>query len=83
MAQEQEFKFFGWDEEPLNKYTQPKPNNAPTGQNGYPETDIDVGITKMDMRGAGAATKGKKFVSELNLTKHSLAGVLTRQGKER
>jgi hypothetical protein len=37
----------------------------------------------MDMQGAGAATKGKKFVSQINLEKRNLAGVLTRQGKER
>lgn len=78
-----DFKFFDWDMNPIGKYKQPEPNNAPTGENGYPETDIDVGITRMDMQGAGAATKGKKFVSQINLTKHSLAGVLMRQGKER
>ena len=63
----EEFRFFSWDEDPLNKYTQPKPNGDSTGQNGYPEKDVDVGITKMDMRGAGAAEKGKKFVSQINL----------------
>ena len=44
---------------------------------------MNRGVTHMDMQGAGAATKGKKFVSQINLTKHSLAGVLTRQRKER
>ena len=78
-----DFKFFDWSMDPIGKYKQPEPNNAPTGENGYPEKDVDVGITKMDMQGYGAATKGRKFVSELNLSKHSLAGVLTRQGKER
>jgi hypothetical protein len=60
-----------------------RPNNDPTGQNGYPEKDVNVGVTHMDMQGAGAATKGKKFVSQINLEKRNLAGVLTRQGKER
>ena len=78
-----DFKFFDWSMDPIGKYKQPEPNPAPTGENGYPEKDVDVGITKMDMQGYGAATKGRKFVSELNLSKHSLAGVLTRQGKER
>jgi len=60
-----------------------KPNTDSTGENGYPEKDVNKGVTHMDMRGAGAATKGKKFVSEINLTKRNLAGILTRQGKER
>lgn len=51
-------------------YNQPKPNNEPTGRNGYPETDVNKGVTHMDMRGAGAATKGKKFVSQINLEAH-------------
>jgi hypothetical protein len=44
-----------------------KPNTESTGRNGYPETDVNKGVTHMDMRGAGAATKGKKFVSQINL----------------
>jgi hypothetical protein len=48
-------------------YRQTKPNNEPTGENGYPEKDVNKGVTHMDMRGAGAATKGKKFVSQINL----------------
>jgi hypothetical protein len=78
-----DFKFFDWDMNPIGKYKQPEPNNAPTGENGYPEKDINVGVTHMDMQGAGAATKGKKFIAEVNLKKGGLAGVLTRQGKER
>lgn len=78
-----DFKFFDWDMNPIGKYKQPEPNNFPTGENGYPEKDVNVGVTHMDMQGAGAATKGKKFIEGVNLTKHSLAGVLTRQGKER
>jgi hypothetical protein len=44
-----------------------KKNTESTGRNGYPETDVNKGVTHMDMRGAGAATKGKKFVSQINL----------------
>jgi hypothetical protein len=44
-----------------------KPNTESTGRNGYPEKDVNKGVTHMDMRGAGAATKGKKFVSQINL----------------
>jgi len=44
------------------KHDKIKPNKESTGQNGYPEKDINVGITHSTMRGAGAATKGKKFV---------------------
>jgi hypothetical protein len=62
-----EFKYFGWDVDPIGKYTQPKPNGYPTGQNGYPQKDVNKGVTMMDARGNGAATKGKKFVSQINL----------------
>ena len=78
-----DFKFFDWSMNPLGKYKQPEPNNAPTGENGYPETEVNAGVTHMDMQGAGAATKGKKFVSQINLGTRSLAGVLIRQGRER
>jgi hypothetical protein len=44
-----------------------KPNSDPTGQNGYPEKDVNKGVTHMKMKGAGAATKGTKFVSQINL----------------
>jgi hypothetical protein len=44
-----------------------KPNTDPTGENGYPEKDVNKGVTHMKMRGAGAATKGTKFVSQINL----------------
>jgi hypothetical protein len=37
----------------------------------------------MDMQGYGAATKGRKFIERVKLDKGGLAGVLTRQGKER
>ncbi len=44
-----------------------RPNTDSTGRNGYPEKDVNKGVTHMDMKGAGAATKGKKFVSQINL----------------
>ena len=44
MAQKPEFQFFGWgDKDPINKYTQPKPNTHDTGNNGYPEKDCNFG----------------------------------------
>lgn len=57
-----EFKYFGWDtKNPTNKYTQPKPNTHKPGNQedtGYPQTGVkDTGI---EMRGYGAATKGRK-----------------------
>ena len=44
-----------------------KANTESTGQNGYPEKDVNKGVTHMKMKGAGAATKGTKFVSQINL----------------
>ena len=44
-----------------------KHNPDPTGENGYPEKDVNKGVNHMKMRGAGAATKGTKFVSQINL----------------
>lgn len=38
------------------QYKQPKPNNLPTGQNGYPAKDVKTSGIKI--RGTGAATKG-------------------------
>jgi len=71
------FSWFGFDEEPIGKYKQPVANTTPPGS-GYPQTDIDMdGVTvkgrwptgtkkkpRMDMRGTGAATRGKKFYPE-------------------
>jgi hypothetical protein len=54
----------------MKVYRQPKPNNESTGENGYPEKDVNKGVTHMKMRGAGAATKGTKFVSQINLQKN-------------
>ena len=44
-----------------------KPNTDSTGRNGYPEKDVNKGVTHMKMKGAGAATKGTQFVSQINL----------------
>lgn len=74
---EQPFKYFGWDEDPIGKYKQPISNPDMTGS-GYPQTDIDkagvmvkgrwpAGIKtkkKMEMKGTGAAEKGKKFYED-------------------
>ena len=68
------FEWFGWDEDPKGKYKQPKPNTNPPGS-GYPQTDImkdgvmvkgrwpsgTLTKTHMDIRGTGAATKGKQM----------------------
>ena len=62
-----DFKFMDWDMNPIGKYKQPEPNNDSTGENGYPETGVNEGVTHSDMQGAGAATKGTKFVSQINL----------------
>ena len=62
-----DFQFLPWSDDPIGKYKQPEPNNDSTGRNGYPATDVNKGVTHMDMQGAGAATKGKKFVSQINL----------------
>ena len=51
----------------MNNMNKIKPNTDSTGRNGYPEKDVNKGVTHMDMKGAGAATKGKKFVSQINL----------------
>jgi hypothetical protein len=73
---ERPYKYFGWDEkDPIDKYSQPKPNDQETGS-GYPQTGIDndditvfnkitPGTRKkmrMEMRGTGAAEHGKKFL---------------------
>jgi hypothetical protein len=61
MAQKPEFEFFGWgDKDPTNKYIQPKPNTHKPGNQedtGYPQTDVKT--SGIEMRGYGAATKGK------------------------
>jgi len=51
----------------MAEYKKPKPNKESTGENGYPEKDVNKGVTHSMMRGAGAATKGKKFVSQINI----------------
>jgi hypothetical protein len=71
---ERPYMFHGWDEDPIDKYSQPKPNDVPTGS-GYPQEGIDndnvlvkgrwpKGTRKkelMEIKGAGAAERGKKF----------------------
>lgn len=72
----QDFTYFGFDEEPIGKYTQPKQNPRFTKGSGYPADDIDREGTKvygryvegkggkkqrMDIRGYGAAERGKRF----------------------
>jgi len=73
----QDFKFFDWSDDPIGKYKQPEPNTWPIGKKkdtGYPEeVDMDNIMVKgrwptgtkkkklMDIRGYGAATKGRKF----------------------
>jgi hypothetical protein len=72
---ERPFKYFGWDEKnPIGKYKQPIKNDDVTGS-GYPQTGIDdddvtvyykvpTGTKKkqrMEIKGTGAAEKGKKF----------------------
>jgi hypothetical protein len=51
------FEFFSVDTaNPMNKYTQPKPNTSSTGKNGYPDVAKSSGI---EVRGGKAQTKGK------------------------
>ena len=73
-----EFEFFSFDEKnPIGKYKQPMKNPRFTKGSGYPEDDVGLTGTKtynryvkpfgkkkprMDMRGYGAATKGRKFL---------------------
>ncbi len=71
-----DFRYFGWDENPKDKYTQPKPNPNNIKGSGYPQTDIEKDGTfvhgkmpantptkqRMEMRGKGAAERGTKFM---------------------
>lgn len=72
------FDYFGWNEDPIGKYKQPKPNSNPTMQ-GYPQDEMNLTGTKskgrfidpygkpknrIDMRGYGAAERGRKFYSD-------------------
>lgn len=74
--QQREFEFLPWDtSDPCEKYAQPKPNDVEVGS-GYPQTGMnkDNVLVKgrwpsgtgqkehIDMRGYGAATKGRKFM---------------------
>lgn len=75
IPQKEVFKYFDADTpDPIGKYTQPKPNTDETGT-GYPQEGIDndnilvkgrwpKGTKKkelMDMKGYGAAERGRKF----------------------
>jgi hypothetical protein len=56
MDKNDQWKFFSVDiADPINKYTQPRPNTNSTGKNGYPDTAKTSGIK---IFGTGAATKG-------------------------
>ena len=55
----------------MNNMNKIKPNTESTGRNGYPEKDVNKGVTHMKRKGAGAATKGTKFVSQINLENNS------------
>ena len=72
------FNYFGWDVDPIGKYTQPKDNSNPTMQ-GYPQDEMNLTGTKSkgrfiapygkkkvheDMRGYGAAERGRKFYAD-------------------
>ena len=73
----QDFEYFGWDEkDPIGKYKQPMKNPRFTKGQGYPVDELDLTGTKtygrfpapygkkkhkMDMRGYGAAERGRKF----------------------
>ncbi|MEI6478510.1 MAG: hypothetical protein WCO52_06000 [bacterium] len=73
------FDWFGFDEDPIGKYKQPKQNTNPTKQ-GYPQDDMNLTGTKskgrfidpygkkknrMEMRGYGAAERGREFYSDI------------------
>jgi hypothetical protein len=57
-----DFVFPKWDMNPIGKYAQPEPN--PTGPvEKYADSDVNKGVVHSDIQGYGAATKGRKFVS--------------------
>jgi hypothetical protein len=71
---EKTFKYPNWGSQRPGDYKQPEMNDDSTGDNGYPEEiDMDDVMVKgrwptgtkkkklMDIRGYGAATKGRKF----------------------
>ena len=76
----QDFKFLDWDlVDPIGKYKQPMKNPRFTKGNGYPVDEVDLEGTKsfgryihpkgtkkprMDIRGTGAAERGKRFYSD-------------------
>ena len=61
MNSNDKFEYFGWGEDCTMKYKQPKPNtNSPGEQKdvGYPQTGVKS--DGIEVRGCGAATKGRK-----------------------
>ena len=81
-----DFEYFGWDEEPIGKYKQPMKNPRFTKGQGYPQDEMDMTGTKtygrwvkpgsghkkvkMDIRGYGAAERGRKFYVDDDNTRH-------------
>jgi hypothetical protein len=72
----QDFKYFGWDEDPIGKYKQPEKNPRFSEGQGYPEDDLDREGTmtygrwmdgkgerkqRMEIRGCKNTERGKKF----------------------
>jgi hypothetical protein len=71
-----DFEYFGWDEDPIGKYTQPKKNPRFTKGPGYPSDEVDREGTKtygrwmdgkggkkerMEIRGCKNTERGKRF----------------------
>lgn len=72
-----DFEYFGWDEDPIGKYTQPKQNPRFTKSAGYPQDELDLTGVKtygrwikptdgnkkerMEIRGCKNTSRGKRF----------------------
>lgn len=86
-----DFEYFSADEpNPIGKYTQPKPNPRAGRGGGYPDDEMDLTGTKtrgrwiepygkkkdrMDIRGTGAAERGKRFfVDDIDYTPTKTSG---------
>jgi hypothetical protein len=74
-----DFEFLDWDMDPIGKYAQPKKNPRFTKGQGYPQDEMDLTGTKtygrfvnpygkkkekLEMRGYGAAERGRKFTDD-------------------
>ena len=56
-----EFEYFGWDEAPIGKYKQPKPNpGIEKHRQGYPADEMDLTGTKSFGRYVNDGYSGKK-----------------------